>query len=132
MGHKQLCRAYGVHRDASKQLGDGPSAKLLLFYSVECGLKAEILRRRSLRDTSQLDLRDHDLRKLAKELRLPPALCKGFKEHYQQQKENSKAVAPHELHEAWRYGAVLRDHDDAEAVATLRRLDAWCAETLGV
>lgn len=99
---------------------------LLLFYSAECGLKAELMRRRGLRDTAQLpeDLRTHDLRALARELRLSRETQEALR-GCARPRINGRAlqkVEPQALHEAWRYGADLEADDEKHALGALRTL----------
>ncbi|WP_148086126.1 hypothetical protein [Actinocorallia herbida] len=86
------------------------------------------MRRGRLRSSAQLqgDLRSHDLRRLAKELKLPPRYsaqmqpCAG-------RRQSETQVDFRDLHQAWRYGHSLRADDEKAAVAVLRDLMAWCA-----
>ncbi|MEW1828926.1 hypothetical protein [Streptomyces sp. NPDC088196] len=129
VGVRQLERS----RDRLEQGGevlvdvdDQATGGLLLFYSAECGLKAEVMRRRGLRDTSQLpeELRTHDLRALAQELRLSPETQDALK-GCARPRVNGRAlqkVESHALHEAWRYGADLEADDEKHAVMALRTL----------
>ncbi|WP_152514145.1 hypothetical protein [Nocardiopsis valliformis] len=97
---------------------------LLYFYAAECGLKAELLRWILQRDdTSALPdhLRNHNLRRLAKELNLQdpgpgpdPLRCHRLK--------GNTWIESHELHQAWRYGAELRVKDQKSAVEALKSL----------
>jgi hypothetical protein len=72
VGLGALRTSHASHRAGSDRLSPGPSANLLLFYAVECGLKAELIDRRRLRGTAQVekDLLNHNLRGLAKELNM--------------------------------------------------------------
>jgi|SRR5579884_1967993 len=75
-----LRASHRAHHESAARLPEGsPSTQLLLFYAVECGLKAELLRRRKLRHSGELpaELRHHDLRALAKELRRPAPGLRG-------------------------------------------------------
>ncbi|MDT3397485.1 hypothetical protein RKE29_12630 [Streptomyces sp. B1866] len=106
--------------------GDQVTAGLLLFYSAECGLKAEVLAAVKAQSTAQLPdgLRSHDLRALAKELRLPRrfqdavSACKRVKEG----QARPPQVESHALHQAWRYGADLESEGEKRAIAGLRML----------
>lgn len=110
--------------EAAEQAGDNAVGGLLLFYAAECGLKAEVLRwvlRRD--DTSALpdDLRNHNLRRLAKALKLQdpgpgpdPLRCHRYK--------GGTWIEGHQLHEAWRYGAELRADDQKAATEALKAL----------
>ncbi|MFI9565213.1 hypothetical protein [Streptomyces rishiriensis] len=112
--------------DKLTECDDHASGGLLLFYSAECGLKAEVMRQRGLRDTSQLseELRTHDLRALAQELRLSPEAQDALK-GCARPRINGRAlqkVESHALHEAWRYGADLEADDQKLALGALRTL----------
>lgn len=114
--------------------GDSPTAGLLLFYSAECGLKAEVLALRRARDTSQLpeELRTHNLRALAKALNLPSIVREaldrcGRTQHASVPRspvQRGAWVGPADLHEAWRYGADLEPKDEQRALQALRTLIA--------
>ena len=53
---RELERAYRSHRDLaqSDKVRTTQSHHLLLVYSLECGLKASVMRRRNIDDTSML------------------------------------------------------------------------------
>jgi hypothetical protein len=107
-------------------------AFMLLFYSVECGMKSVLMRRQGLRDTSQIDerlRRSHDLRDLAKELNLPAAVQRALRPYGR--KHGSGIVAVRDLHAAWRYGAALEANEEVLAVRALRDLSEWCRSILG-
>lgn len=123
-----MVRSYVTLRDgASRQ--DGSAARLLRFYSVECGLKAAILGKNGLnaRGTASLpeQLRNHDLRALAKELKLEASLVRQLSGCRRRHQEASP-VEPKDLHQAWRYGAALHEEDEKSAEATLVALSEWC------
>jgi len=108
--------------------GDHATAGLLLFYSAECGLKAEALKDAKAPSTAQLDtdLRSHDLRALAKALRMPRGAqealvaCRRLK----QGSARPAPVEPPALHQAWRYGADLEPDEEKRALDGLRMLIA--------
>ncbi|MBG0815535.1 hypothetical protein HS045_15270 [Planomonospora sp. ID82291] len=112
-------------------MDEGAPAALLLFYGVECGLKAALLDRQALKSTAQLppQFRSHDLHRLAKELRLPPQLCGRMQPCASHKQENEK-VAFADLHQAWRYGHTLKKDHEKAALAVLRELLAWCQREL--
>ncbi|MGW3648442.1 hypothetical protein [Streptomyces sp. NPDC000878] len=129
VGVRQLRRSRDRLEQRGEELSDGDdhaTAGLLLFYSAECGLKAEVMQRMRLRDTSQLpaDLRTHDLRVLAKELKWSPQTQSAL-QGCARPRYNGQAVQkvePPALHEAWRYGADLEPDDEKQALAALRTL----------
>jgi hypothetical protein len=125
-----------AHKAAAESLSSDVAtiAALLLFYSVECGLKAALLRRSGARDTSSLtgSERSHDLRGLSKALRLSPSLAsRPYYRLRDSQDAHNVTVAVHELHEAWRYGRKLQASDQAAAVADLHKMLNWCTTELG-
>ncbi len=111
---------------------DAATVGLLLFYAAECGLKERLLIRRGLRDTSALEP-THDLRKLAKELRLPRALddVLSMLRSCRLHAPAGASVALAELHQAWRYGAKLDGTDEIAAKEALRALIKWCERDRG-
>jgi HEPN domain-containing protein len=102
-------------------------ACLLLFYAAECGLKATLMDRGGHRASSNLE-RTHDLRELAKELRLPRSITEGLSECRTKHDRNLR-IPVKELHEAWRYGARLDASDEKAALSALRALISWCEQT---
>ena len=111
--------------------GDDVGHHLLRFYAAECGLKAALLTRMKARSTEQLpeSLRSHDLRALAAALRLPAASTRGISS-CALQNATSQPAQPHQVHEAWRYGARLSASAEKQFVAGLDSLIAWCRKEL--
>ncbi|GAA3507565.1 hypothetical protein FHR32_001183 [Streptosporangium album] len=133
VGRNQLRASFAAHRDASHALEEGASTALLLFYSVECGLKAILLDRRNWRSTSDLPkhLKSHNLHDLAKELLLPSPLCELMVD-CTGRKGPGERVAFGDLHQAWRYGRALEKKGEERAIAVLRELLGWCQRELRV
>ncbi|MFF9277746.1 hypothetical protein [Streptomyces griseosporeus] len=115
--------------DSNSAIGDVATVCLLLFYAAECGLKERLLVRQGHRDSAALEA-THDLRKLAKELRLPRVIgarldrLQSCKMH----PPTRGSVALADLHQAWRYGAKLDSADEKEAQDALRALISWCEQ----
>jgi HEPN domain-containing protein len=128
VGVRDLVRSYAALRDSAAAQANA-AARLLQFYSVECGLKAAILGKRGVnaRSTTDLppDLRTHDLRALAKELRLGASVSKQLASCRRRNNLQEK-VEQHQLHEAWRYGAALNEDDEKVADIALKELSDWC------
>lgn len=123
-----------LHSSAN-QLGGGADTAtvcLLLFYAAECGLKERLLTRGGHRDTSALpdELLTHNLRYLAKDLRLPQELWRHLNHlrSCRRTDQHNAAIDIRELHEAWRYGAKLTDADNKDADTALRKLLTWCEQ----
>lgn len=105
--------------------------RLLLFYAVECGLKAVWLRRnsRTVFGTADVDKTGHNLRQLLKELRvssdldlpeglqLDPIKISGT--------DSPRAGDIRILHQVWRYGGKCRTPTDQQCEAQLVRVLTW-------
>lgn len=133
VGAKALRKRRDQLRDSAESIEsnatpvDVATVCLLLFYAAECGLKERLLDRRGSRDSAALET-THDLRKLAKELRLPRAMGARL-DRLQSCKMRSATHGPislADLHQAWRYGAKLDSADEKEAQEALRALISWC------
>jgi hypothetical protein len=128
VGFVDLVRSYVRLREAAGSASDG-TAHMLLFYGVECGLKAAYLGKRGItgRGTQDLpqELRNHDLRRLVKELRIDGRRSRQLLS-CRRKHDNSLTVDHQDLHQAWRYGATLDGDDEKEAVVGLNGLSEWC------
>lgn len=127
VGVTALTTSHRLHRDSAAKL-NGPSAALLLFYAAECGLKAIYMRRQGLDNTAKLDARarSHDLRHLAKELRLSQATVKKLLHYCRAHRDRSVTIDIADWHQAWRYGKLIEPSDETEALACLDALVTWC------
>ncbi|WP_418155385.1 hypothetical protein [Actinoalloteichus caeruleus] len=129
-----LSRSCRQLREAAESIKESPPAHLLRYYAAECGLKHALLRRRNGRTTDDLPPQQrkgesgHDLRSLAKELRLADA---DYRELRACRRHGSGSVRHHELHEAWRYGVRLDAEEERRAVAALDRLVQWAVKEGG-
>jgi hypothetical protein len=128
VGVGDLVRSYVRLREAAGNAAEG-SAYLLLFYSVECGLKAAYLGKRGIRARGTQDLpmelRNHDLRRLVKALRLDGSVSRSLEACRRRNRDDLKVDHQH-LHQAWRYGAALNEDDEQQAVSALSGLREWC------
>ena len=130
VGVRDLVRSYAALRESAAAQANSAAARLLLqFYSVECGLKAAILGKDGLNasGTKDLpsDLRTHDLRALAKALRLGASVAQQLASCRRRHNPQEK-VEQYQLHEAWRYGAILNEDDEKAADTALSELSEWC------
>lgn len=105
--------------------------RLLLFYAVECGLKAVWLKRqnRSLFDREDIGNTGHNLRQVLKELKvgvelslpghcqLKPVTRNGAQEH----RNGDISI----LHQAWRYGANCAAPTDSDCEHQLEQVLKW-------
>lgn len=111
--------------------------RLLLFYAVECGLKAVWLKRqnRSVFDQQEIHRTGHDLRQVLKELKvgaeltlpqflqLEPVTTKGGT---RQDRSGTITI----LHQAWRYGGKCFQPDDNSCEGQLEQILSWINEEL--
>jgi hypothetical protein len=110
---RELQRAWKALRLASSQIPRTNAHRLLLIYSVECGLKAVWLRResRTLFVASDIQRTGHDLNEVIKQLRMGVVLPVFFDLSDAKDERKSPVLRRHcridALHQAWRYGAEL-------------------------
>lgn len=105
--------------------------RLLLFYAVECGLKAVWLRRqsRTLFDSEDISRTGHDLRQVLKDLRvgsqfqLPENLrLTPITQNANQIPRNGDISI---LHQAWRYGGECTSPNDQDCEVQLQKVLDW-------
>jgi len=105
---------------------------LLLFYAVECGLKAAWLTRNRLRDTSEIEpllkQKGHDLMYWITELRLPATITRGSTSFRMRSGTNRIDVAF--AHQVWRYGADVDSTDEGALGIWLEQVWQWAKEEL--
>ena len=125
----QLISAYQKHYKYSK-IGNKEeiSHYLLLFYSVECGIKAQYLKDyngKTTEDFINLPTRKqyghgHDILKWLKELKIP-ALIGDYKDN------ESRPII--QLHERLRYG-VFSPQFEKEQIVLLKKIASFLTESL--
>ena len=100
---------------------------LLLFYAVECGLKAAWLSRNRLRDTSEMEAdlkqKGHDLLFWSKKLYLPATITNGPASFRLRSK--STALGVEFAHQVWRYGIDVEPADEAALATWLEEVWQW-------
>lgn len=132
---RELRRAW---RDLSALAASGAatarrnSHRLLLFYAVECGLKAVWLKRKSLSlfDSPEVEQTGHDLRHIIKELGLSSQISLPSNVHLCDVKNRCNASVPRNgnvtiLHQVWRYGGQCTSPTDDECGQQLQQVLAW-------
>lgn len=135
-GVSELRFAFFCHLRAREERNgqNDPSNNLLLFYAVECGLKAVLLRRRNLRTLREIKTDNaeglgHDLAYYVKELRISAATV-SLKGAYRLGGRQSGSCAVRDVHQAWRYGVRMDPGDEGQLVNGLVRLTDWVREEL--
>ena len=131
---RELQKAWRENQRAAKVETRTNAHRLLLFYSVECGLKAVLLKRQSKDCTDScrelLEVR-HDINKLldklaaGEKLKLPSQLSmKPLKNN--QERELSSG----EINQMWRYGGCCKNIEDSELEKKLLDILSWIAQEL--
>jgi hypothetical protein len=123
LGH--LRKAFQRQRQPALLQAQGRN--LLLFYAVECGLKAAWLTRNRLRDTAEIHAslkpRGHDLIFWTKKLYLPAAITNGnigFRLRFRGDRLDLGLA-----HQAWRYGVDVEPADEVALGAWLDQVWQW-------
>jgi hypothetical protein len=127
-GSSELRNAFRQHlrREAA-------AVHLLLFYSVECGLKSVYLQRMRLKTTDQirdpeLQEKGHDIARWVKELKLPASLLQARTEFRLIRDGSHYRVEM--AHQAWRYGVAMDKADEAKILKYLVSIQGWIQEEL--
>ncbi|REJ48524.1 MAG: hypothetical protein DWQ53_05715 [Microcystis flos-aquae DF17] len=135
----ELQKAWRENQGAAKVETRTNAHRLLLFYSVECGLKAVLLKRQSKDCTDSCpELREvrHDINKLldklaaGEKLKLPSQLSMNPLENNQERKlknNQERKFSCGEINQMWRYGGCCDNIKDSELEKKL--LDILCTAT---
>ena len=105
--------------------------RLMLFYAVECGLKAVWLKRqsRSLFDKDDITKTGHDLRQVLKDLKVGSQLSLPASIQLSEVVQDKKSVARGGdisiLHQAWRYGGECKTPTDRDCETQLEKVLNW-------
>ncbi len=130
----ELQKAWRENQGAAKVETRTNAHRLLLFYSVECGLKAVLLKRQSKDCTDscpELVEVQHDINKLldklaaGEKLKLPPQL--GMKPLKNNQERKFSCG---EINQMWRYGGCCENIKDGELERKLLDILSWIAQEL--
>jgi hypothetical protein len=131
---RELQKAWRENQEATKVEKKTNAHRLLLFYSVECGLKAVLLKRQSKDCTDscpELVEVQHDINKLldklaaGEKLKLPPQL--GMKPLKNNQERKFSCG---EINQMWRYGGCCENIKDSELEKKLLDILRWIAQEL--
>lgn len=134
---RELKNAWRQLRGASICNPRNNAHRLLLFYSIECGLKAAWLKNegKNVLDSQDISRTGHNLNKILKDLRVPqplPAnLCMSAINHGNRNPVLRKG-AIEALHQVWRYGGALVSPpiDDAGMEVFLENIHKWIDKEL--
>ncbi|WP_156801922.1 hypothetical protein [Desulfurispora thermophila] len=121
---RELTRAYKTHYETylSLQEEKGGSTALLLFYAVECGLKAVWMKRKNCEETQKcpnvIDF-SHDLNRILRELKVRPELLLPRGRVAKKQ----RTVDVKYLNQAFRYGYNIENQHNI--IQGLLRIVDW-------
>ena len=135
--NREMTNAFRAHVRSAQTLAATNSQYLLLFYAVECGLKALYMNQRHKKLTSEcVEFKEikHDIRELAQRLSLSPTLysklaaieINPINVNGTSQK---RIVHPKNLNEAWRYCGT--GPEQPELINALHGLITKIKELLG-
>lgn len=133
---RELQKAWREHRQAANVVSATNSHRLLLFYSVECGLKAVFLKRNDYDRTDQweeLKFLQHDINKLldkleaGQRLKLPDKVTMDALET----EGDDREVRNREINQMWRYGGRCKQIEDSELEQKLVDILNWIETELG-
>lgn len=119
---REFERGFRTHIEHCKVCTNA-STRLLLFYAIECGLKALIMLNHRVDHTEKLPMIEmlrHDLRECLKQLRAPATLQIRNTNTRQQVKQ---FVSPDQLHQAFRYGIEVENA--SEVIGDLNAVRDW-------
>ncbi|WNV06430.1 hypothetical protein RP726_08500 [Candidatus Methylospira mobilis] len=133
---RELTRAWRNADTASVAASRSNSHRLLLFYAVECGLKAAYLKNRN-KDASENEFSEmqHNLNRLmvalciGKDLLLPESLqLSSLRDS--NRLDVSRNCGCGDLNQVWRYGGKLKQPDDKTLEEKLEAINAWLKKEL--
>ena len=134
---RELTRAWKYSHSTSKAAIRTDAHRLLLFYSVECGLKAVQLRQLNLDviDANTAREHSHDLNSLLTVLRLGkenhlPLVLKLTPLKAKDGTEIARNFAIGALNQIWRYGGALTSAENSLLEATLEKINVWIAKEI--
>lgn len=135
---RELTRAWKQAYEASKFTPPSNAHRLLLFYAVECGLKASFLKRQNIEVLDGVIGGElmHDLNHVMDRLsmgttyRLPTSL--SLSNITLNKTSVIRKCECRDLNQVWRYGGQLTPpSDDFQLEQALKQVNIWIAKELG-
>jgi hypothetical protein len=127
---REMQRAWRTNLEASIHSSRSNAHRLLLFYSIECGLKAVLMKRRSINCThlcSEIAEAQHNINKLldylyaGQSLKLPVQL--QMNSIRVQGNEIERKLDAGRINQVWRYGGCLAQTTGSESASALTEDD---------
>lgn len=132
---REMQRAWRENMSASDKIPRSNAHRLLLFYAVECGLKAVLMKRQGLGRTDACpDIYEakHNLNKLLDflhagvNLKLPSQIVMNDSRN-----RESRVSDPGQINQMWRYGGKSVQPTDDELEKKLSAISEWIRRELG-
>lgn len=123
---REIEKSFRRHRNIVDSV-NAPSAthRMVLFYAVECGLKAVYMRRNRLKRTDgPVTDFGHRLTDLLASLRCTHKLPNAVG-------NDGRQIASKSLHEVWRYGKALEGRRELSCEKSLKNIVLWINSELG-
>ncbi|HGM6665467.1 TPA: hypothetical protein ACKQC7_002148 [Serratia marcescens] len=134
---RELTRAWRNAFSVSKSDPRGNPHRLLLFYAIECGLKAAYLKKHSktVVDATVAEEFSHDINKLCTHLSISSTLMLPnslqMKSCLVDNKETQRQLGPAEINQTWRYGGEFVGRvDDLALENKLEQLNEFIKKEL--
>ena len=109
------------------------SQNLLLFYSLECGLKSIYLKRNKINRTDRINNKElqktHDLSLLIKDLKISATTIGTLSLNFRL-KRDCMTFSIKSAHEIWRYGIMIQDNDEKALVTWMQAIRKWIEENI--
>lgn len=129
---KGWARAKSVYDGVAAGVQRNNAHRLMLFYAVENGLKALIMRLERIRD-GEADFSDeqHNLNKLLDRVKATTALRLGREVRIRNDLSRSqRSCCVGDINQMWRYGCVADQPDDYQLEDKLKNIALWIEEQL--
>ena len=128
---REIQRAWRTNLEASNVKPRNNAHRLLLFYAVECGLKAIIMKRQGKDRTDlcpNLAESRHNINKLldclsaGNSLKLPKEFLIKTKEDLN---KGDRKCKTEEINQMWRYGGTVNSNGDPDLEKQLTNISEW-------
>jgi hypothetical protein len=129
--NREIQRAWRTNLEASNVKPRNNAHRLLLFYAVECGLKAIIMKRQGKDRTDlcpNLAESRHNINKLldclsaGNSLKLPKEFLIKTKEDLN---KGDRKCKTEEINQMWRYGGTVNSNGDPDLEKQLTNISEW-------
>jgi hypothetical protein len=135
---REMTNAWRSNLDASKKKPRSNAHRLLLFYAVECGLKAILMKREGknyIDAHSSISGVKHSINRLLEKLRAGNAV--GLKKEIVMKdikvdggNSRTRRFGPDKINQMWRYGGGSSDPTDEEIEGQLLEITQWIKKNL--